>query len=49
MSYMHNTITQTNKIMKSLTVNERKPQKKKESQIFVMRKSTKKKKKRKYK
>lgn len=46
---MHNSIHQQNKIIKTLTVNERKPRKKKEAQIFIMRKSGKNKKKRKYK
>ena len=45
MSYMHNSISQTNKIMKTLTTNERKPRKKTEKQIFVMRKGGKNKKK----
>ena len=42
---MHNNPEQSKKIIKTLTVNERKPRKKKESQIFVMRKPSKNKKK----
>jgi len=41
----YNSKEQTNKIMKTCTTNERKPRKKKEGQIFVMRKCGKNKKK----
>jgi hypothetical protein len=43
----YNSSDQTKKIMKTCTENERKPRKKKESQIFQMRKIPKNKKKRK--